>query len=284
MSDEQQMSDAFKARMRQGLSTMAVRERMRERARNRAIAGGALAAVVIAAGAVLGVQVLAGGAAHQDMAGPGTSTTAEPTAPPAPGPTEAPEPTETEPTETAPAEPTPPPGFDGVAAGEPLVTSTIPLESGDAGAGGGYDPGQVERRTDIYVLCEGTGTVSLGDEPWIDCTTLQPGTVAVHLDRPYFSDWDDDELVVSDDFDGVVREVPAGEAPAGTGTGGTATVHVICFGDAPTVVGGVSFECSWSDDDEQARSVAAWGVPFGPDELVPRITERNGFITFVIER
>ena len=54
------MSHDFEERMRRGLSTMAVRERVRERRRNRAIAGGAVAAAVVAVpGEVKGGRLVA---------------------------------------------------------------------------------------------------------------------------------------------------------------------------------------------------------------------------------
>lgn len=288
LRDEQGMDAAFRARMRQGLSTMAVRERTRERRRNRAIAGGALAAVVVATAAVFGVQALAGADGQRDQAAPPAPTSE------APAPTPTPEPTPTEP-----PEPTPPPGFEGVAAGEPIVTESRAGDVGDTGAAGGPHASQIEGYIDSYVLCEGSGQVYSGDELWVDCATLQPGTVIADIGSPQYRDWVDSELSRSADFDGTVRAVPNGEVPEGVGVGGSATVYVECLFEPSVTIGGVRFECmepvdTGAGSTEVAAEMAAWGVPFGPDELVPRIEVdaasngslgvARGTIRFVIER
>ena len=91
MSDELQpgMSEDFKARMRQGLSSMAVRERVRERRRNRAIAGGAVATVTAV---VLGVGVwqIAGAIDPRVDQAAVPTTSVEPSTTPTPAPTPTP--------------------------------------------------------------------------------------------------------------------------------------------------------------------------------------------------
>ncbi len=286
MGEAAGMDDAFRARMRQGVATMAVRERVRERARNRAIAGGALATVVVATAAIFGVQALGGAAERHDQAAPPTPTR---TAAPEPTVSPTPQPTPTE------QEPTPPPGFEGVAAGEPVVTGVIPPgDAGDAGAAGGPHPSQIEGYVDAYVLCEGDGRVYSGDDLWVDCGALAPGTVIVDIGTPRFREWDDPELTWSADFDGEVRVVPNGEQPEGVGVGGTATVHVECLLAPPVTIGGVRFDCEGSPEAGHVTDLAAWGLPFGPDVLVPRIEvepledgqpgSAHGTIRFVIER
>lgn len=293
MSDElpegPRMSADFEERMRRGLSTMAVRERVRERRRSRAIAGGAVAAAVVAVAAVIGGQALAGLAPERDMAAPPAPTTSA-TSEPVPSETAVPAPT---PTETAPAEPTPPPGFEGIAAGEAHVTASVPLgEGGDAGAAGGPDPKQIEGYVDVYVLCEGSGQVLVGDTPWLDCARLQEGTVMLDLGRALYRDFDDPEIRGTADFTGVIRQVQRGEAPAGIGVGGTATVYVDCWSRPSTLrVGGVDVTegCGTAVDGRFVTEVGAWGIPFGPDQLIPTVEvgpddRSSGAIRLVIQR
>lgn len=291
MNDEQQggrpgMSEEFKARMRQGLSTMAVRERVRERRRNRAIAGGALAAVVVCAVAVFGSQALGNLSSERDQAAPPTPTapteTAQPTAEPTAEPT---------PEETAPASPTPPPGFEGVAAGEPLVLDheTCVGGCGDVGAGGGPP---VERTFDVYLVCEGSGSVSYGGELWVDCAGQATGAGFVRLGVLDTVDDGDPQFTTSGDFNGRLAVVDAGAPPVGDGAGGTATVWVTCHSpyDAVTV-GGVLFDCGTVEvpqDELLVRAtMAAWGVPILPGEIAPRIEQGESStaeVSFVVER
>ncbi len=260
MSDERQpgMSPDFRARMRQGVSTMAVRERVRERRRNRAVAGGAVAAV---AAAVLGVGVWQFSGVldpRVDEAAPAPTTT-----PTAIEPSVTPEPTVAA-TETPDPGPTPPPGFEGVAAGEPIVTASVERgESGDTGAAGG--PG-IERMVDVYVLCEGTGTVSFGGAVWIDCADFEAGTGWAVLGEADLVGDGDPQYTTSDDFDGQLQVVDAGVAPQGSAQAATATVYYDC---GPSVtIGGVLFDCS---DPTSIDELAAWGVPIGAGSFAPTI-------------
>lgn len=296
MNDEQHgMSDEFASRMRQGLSTMAVRERVRERSRNRAIAGGALAAVVVATVAVLGSQALGQLGPERDQAGPAvtqTPTTA-PTGPTEPGSTE-PAPSETAPSEPTPTDtaPTPPPGFAGVAAGEPLVVDTESCGDGCGDAGAAGDGTHVERRFDIYLLCEGSGSVSYGGAPWVDCSEHPAGSGFVQFDVIDTFEDGDPQVTASSDFDGQLSVVEAGQPPVGSGAGGTATVWVTCIGSTGSVmVGGVLFDCSTAVAPEGeivvGSTIAAWGVPIRPGEIAPRVEgDRSGMATvsFVVER
>lgn len=281
-----QMDDEFKARMRRGLSTMAVRERMRERSRNRAIAGGALAAVVIATVAVFGSQALGTLQSERDQAAPPTTTTPVETGVPTPEPTE---PVETTPP-TEPAEPTPPPGFDGVAAGEPTVTDVETcIECGDAGAAGGP---QLERIYDLYLLCEGSGVVRFGGEVWVDCGDHRAGTGFVEHGVPDWYDDGDPQFTTSDDFDGQLSVVEPGAAAVGDSPGATATVWVTCSSPEGTVaVGGVLFDCSAAVPPEgetlRASTLAAWGVPIEPGLFAPRIeigADAIVSVSYVVER
>ncbi|MCH1881885.1 hypothetical protein [Agrococcus sp. ARC_14] len=285
MNDEQ-MSDEFKSRMRQGLSSMAVRERMRERSRNRAIAGGALAAVVVATVAVFGAQAL-GGVAERDQAAP-SSPTPTVVETPTPGETTAPTPA---PTESPEPEPTAPPGLEGVAAGEPLVVGveTCADGCGDAGAAG-PEP-IVERIFDIYLVCEGRGTVFFGSEAWIDCSAQQVGSGFVQLDQRDVVGDGDLEFTSSEDFNGALTLVDAGQPPVGTIEGDSATVWVTCSDQSSTItVGGVAFDCSAAeapaDDFFRSATLAAWGVPILPGEIAPRIErdQGTGSVSFVVER
>lgn len=283
MSDQREtgMSPEFRARMRQGVSTMAVRERVRERRRNRAIAGGAVAAV---AAAVVGVGVWQFSGVldpRVDEAAPAPTTTLQPTAV---EPSATPEPAET-PTasETPDPGPTPPPGFEGVAAGQPIVTASVPRgDFGDTGAAGGS---ALERVYDVYVLCEGSGTVRFGGEAWIDCADFEAGTGwAVFGEIDVVGDGDP-QYTTSDDFDGQLQVVDAGAAPQGSVEGDTATVYYDC---GPSVtVGGVLFDCS---DPASINNLAAWGVPIGAGSFAPAIVpgdETEGLpspVRWVMER
>lgn len=291
MSDEQHgMSDEFASRMRQGLSTMAVRERVRERSRNRAIAGGALAAVVVATVAVFGSQALGQLSPERDQAGPAVTQTPT-TAPTEPGSTD-PAPSEPAPTETAPTEPTPPPGFAGVAAGEPLVVDTESCggDCGDAGAAGNGTP--VERLLDIFLLCEGSGSVSYGGAPWVDCSQHAAGSGFVQFDVVDSFEDGDPQVTASSDFDGQLSVVEAGQPPVGSGGGGTATVWVTCTGSTGRLtVGGVLFDCSTAvapaGEIVVGSTIAAWGVPIRPGEIAPRVEggrSAMATVSFVVER
>jgi hypothetical protein len=280
MSDEQQsgMSEEFKARMRQGLSSMAVRERVRERRRNGAIAGGAVAAV---AAAVIGVgawQFAGTLDPRVDQAAPPAPTsTIEPSAVPSTDPSIATTPT---PTETIPPQPTPPPGFEGVASGVPIVTASVPRgEGGDTGAAGG---GGVEREYDVYVLCEGTGTVSFGGAEWIDCTDFEEGTGWAVFGQVDEVGDGDPRYTASPDFDGELSVIDAGASPPGSAGGSTATVYYDC---GPTVtIGGVLFDCD--ADPTAIVNLAAWGVPIGAGSFAPRVESDDWTpsIRWVVER
>ena len=269
MSDRQQsgMSPDFRARMRQGLSTMAVRERVRERRRNRAIAGGAVAAV---AAAVVGVGVWQFAGALDlriDEAAPAPTTTMEPSAEPSaePPPSATPEPV---PTETAPV---PPPGFEGVAAGEPIVTDFVDCRNGcgDTGAAGGP---ALERSYDVYVLCEGSGSVLFGGAEWIDCADHEPGTGWALVDRSDVVGDGDPRFTATPDFDGQLQVVEPGEVPPGSVEGETATVYYDC---GPTVtIGGVTFDCN--TDPGIIPDLAAWGVPIADGSFAPMMESVGG--------
>ena len=271
LRDEPRMDDAFRARMRQGLSSMAVRERMRERRRNRAIAGGAVAAVVVATFAVVGAQALAGLQPERDRAAPPMPTHSTIQTP-----AETPEPTE--PVETTPApeppEHTPPPGLEGAAAGQPTVTDVRSCsECGDTGAGGG-DP--AESHFDVYLLCEGRGTVRFGGEVWADCGDHRAGTGFVEHGVADWYDDGDPRFTTSDDFDGQLSVVEPGAPATGASPGVTATVWVTCSAPEGTVtVGGVLFDCSAPVPPEGetlvGSTLAAWGVPIEPGLFAPRI-------------
>lgn len=279
MSDELQpgMSEDFKSRMRQGLSSMAVRERVRERRRNRAIASSAVAAVTAV---VLGVgvwQVAGSIDPRMDQAAPVPSITVAPSTPAPPPPTSAAVPTET----TAP-EPTPPPGFEGVASGVPIVTDFIDCSDGcgDAGAAGGPT---VERVFDVYVLCEGSGSVLYGGAEWIDCADHEPGSGWAVLDAVDVVGDGDPRYASSPDFDGQLQVVDAGAAPTGDAIGGTATVYYDCGSSA--TIGGVLFDCS---DPAIIPDLAAWGIPVEPGSFAPRIEiapgEPRSELRWVMER
>lgn len=289
------MGDAFKARMRQGLSAMAVRERLRERRRNRAIAGGALAAVVVATVAVIGAQALTSVQLERDLAGPGTTEAPSPTdaATATPTPTPAVEPpsaTPTVPVET-PAQTGPPPGLEGVAAGVPEVLDVLscPGGCGDTGAGGGS---QIERRFDIYLVCEGRGQVRYGGQEWIDCADHPAGSGFVQLDAADTYEDGDPQLTTSDDFDGALSVVDSGGVPVGARPAERATVYVTCLVvEGAVTVGGVVFDCAAPQAPEgefvQQSTMAAWGVPILAGEIAPRIERTSTSavrVAFVVER
>ncbi|WP_306233264.1 hypothetical protein [Agrococcus beijingensis] len=290
------MDDAFKARMRQGLSSMAVRERLRERRRNRAIAGGALAAVVVATVAVIGAQALGGGQLEQDRAQPGTTQTPAPATSSTPAPTEPSTPAPTEPSTPAPSEPgpapaTPPAGFEVVAAGEPRVLDVQSCADGcgDAGTGGGSP---VERTFDVYLLCEGSGSVAYGGQSWVDCSEHPAGSAFVQLDAIDTVDDGDPQFTTSTDFDGQLRVVEPGRLPAGDAGGSTATVFVTCQGTRGTVrVAGVVFDCAAAEAAPgmvvRSSTIAAWGVPIEAGALAPRIEpdpDASVQVAYVVER
>jgi hypothetical protein len=276
MSDERQsaMSEEFRARMRQGLSSMAVLERRRERRRNRAIAGGSAAAV---AALVVGVGIWSVAGAElpeRDQAAP--------TSPVEPG--AAPSDPASEPTPSASPLPAPPTGFAGVAARQPITYASLPgceSECGDTGAAGGPLDDRVERVYDVYVVCEGQGSVSFGGERWLDCSALAPGTGYAALGLYDLVDDGDPRFTASSDFDGQLSVVDTGEPSTGSIDGATATVFVDCYpGSLPITIGGVVFEC---DPTLASQSLAAWGVPILPGEIAPRI-EGTWSLRFVVER
>lgn len=267
MSDERHGLDPdFAQRMRAGLSTMAVRERRRERARRRVLGiGAATAAVagVVALGLVqLGV-----------VAVPGDETAPPPTHDPG-----------AVPTETAPAPPpeaedpappddgqTPPAGFEGVDPGEVVALGSGPHLGGTGDAAADDDWVAI----DVYVLCSGAGQVLEGGAAQVDCAAEPAGTIVM------FSGWDDPDAIditTSGDFDGTVEWVPTGELPQVASQGGTATVEVACVGsrDRPQVyvVGGITFDCATVGDIpyDQYTTLAAWGVPYEAGQLGPAIT------------
>lgn len=290
MSEERppEMGDDFRGRMRQGLSSMAVRERLRERRRNRAIAGGALAAIVVATVAVIGSQALGGAQLEQDRAQPGTTQT--PGQPPAQTPGGTDPGTSTPPVEP-PVEtgaPTPPPGLEGVAAREAqLLDVATCAECGDAGSA---DGAPVEGRFDVYLVCEGRGTVSFGGVLWVDCAEHPAGTGFAQLGVVDTLSDGDPQLTASSDFDGRLSRVDEGAPAVGEGEGGTATVWVTCSGQSePVVVGGVTFDCGAVEAPEgemvTAATFAAWGVPILPGEIAPRLTGAvPASLSFVVER
>ncbi len=280
MSEERQpgMSDEFKTRMRQGLSSMAVRERVRERRRNRAIAGGGVAAV---AALVVGVgvwQVTGAIDPSIDQAAPPVpSMTAEPSAtPPAPTlttATEAPEPT-----------PAPPPGFEGVAAGEPIVTASVEApEGGDTGAGGGAP---IEREYEVYVLCEGGGSVLFDGIPFIDCEQFEAGTGWAYFGLTDVVGDGDPQYTATADFDGQLQVVDKGAMPSGTVEGATVTVYYDCMSREVLTIGGQRFDCG--ADPRRIPDLAAWGVPVAPGSFAPRIETEdagfNGVVRWLVER
>ena len=297
--DEPRMDDAFRARMRQGLSSMAVRERMRERRRNRAIAGGAVAAVVVATFAVVGAQALAGVGAERDQAAPASTQSEAPAptvaeTPPGDAPTA--QPTESA-AATEPAEPTPPPGLEGVAAGEPQLLDVLTCDGGcgDTGAAGGP---LLERTYDVYLLCGSRGTVHFGGELWVDCGELGAGAGIALFDRMDTLEDGDPQFTTSSDFDGDLVVVDAGEPPVrqsrgAEGEGTTATVWLTCDSLTGTIaVGDSVIDCGGveapADGTFRGSLFAVWGVPILPGEIGPRVEVGDdaqlGSLTWVIER
>jgi len=266
MSDETGpgMDEAFAARMRRGLAAMPPREVARtERLRQRA--AGAIGVLVIVAVTVLGVQTLGPGASPGIEAVP--TPTPTPSATPTPEPTPEPAPSVSPTPEPDPG-PTPPPGFEGVAAGVPVVTE-LSGGFGDTGAAGG-EPFVTH---DIYVLCQGIGVVETPYES-VDCAALAPWTVIAVLSVPtYVSEGTTPAVTLSADFDGTVRVVEAGEQPGGVGVGGYATVWVPR--SDVTSVGGVPFTFTYTQDGLASSEEAAWGIPYSPDQLVPTIVRAN---------
>lgn len=282
MNDERMrddgMSAEFQARMRRGLSTMAVRERQRERQRERrrrAMAAGALVAVVVAGGTALTIAVTGDGSREQDRAQPGTTETPDPAVLSTPGPlvTDAPSP-------TAPLE------FEGVAAGTPQVfdvqTCTGVDDCVDQSAAGSAP---ADRIVDAYVLCESDGTVSQGARPWIDCSEQRPGSGFVQLHVAADASDADAEFTASPDFDGTLAVVETGQRPQGEAGSATATVYVTCLSTRGTItVGGVDFDCGLAQAPEgefvESATLGAWGIPIQPGDLAPSI-ERDPRSVFV---
>lgn len=284
MNDETgpEMDEAFAARMRRGLAAMPPREVAR-RQRIQGRAAGALGVLAIVAVTVLGVQTLG-------SSGPGVEAVPTPTPTPSvtPSPEPTPEPTpSTTPTPTPEPdpEPTPPPGFEGVAAGVPVVTG-LTGGLGDTGAAGSAP----DTFHDVYVLCRGVGAVetfTIGAEPTVvDCTAEASGTVIARLGVATY-DGARPNVVLSGDFTGVVRVVEPGVQPGGLGVGGFATAWVDCFSAIETV-GGIDFACDYEDPSGMATAeVAAWGIPYSADQLVPRIVRsdvtRGGYVRFLLD-
>lgn len=262
------MDDEFAARMRRGLSAMAPREVARTRRIRRTAASGAFGVLAVAVVAVLGGQVLGlpGDGSVEAVPTPSPTVVETPSAEPTPEPTPEPSPSVTP--EPDP-EPTPPPGFEGVAAGVPVVTDTLDTTTfggyGDTGAAGG-EPYAVH---DVYVLCRGAGSV---ETPWeiVDCTAEAPMTVIAQLRvHTPVSAGPRPSVILSDDFTGTVRIVEAGEVPGGTGTGGVASAWVEC--PVSLTIGGSAFSCTWTQGSLIAAEEAAWGIPYAADQLAPPI-------------
>ncbi|MFC7432177.1 MULTISPECIES: hypothetical protein [unclassified Agrococcus] len=266
------MDDEFAARMRRGLSAMAPREVARTRRIRRTAASGVLGVLAVAVVAVLGGQVLGlpgDGSVEAvptptptvvDTPSPVPSSDPAPTASPGPSPGPSPEPD---------PEPTPPPGFEGVAAGVPVVTDTLDTSGGvgygDTGAAGD-EPYLLH---DVYVLCRGAGVVET-PRVAVDCAEEAPMTVIAQLNVVTYESWGTRPLVtLSDDFTGTVRVVDSGEIPGGVGTGGVAAAWVTC--PAALTIGGSAFSCTWTQGSLIAAEEAAWGIPYSADQLVPPI-------------
>jgi hypothetical protein len=266
------MDEEFAARMRRGLSAMAPREVARTRRIRRRVAGGALGALAAAVVAVVGVQTIgaAGDGSVEAVPTPtstvGETSSAEPTPEPTPS-------ASSDPVVEPEPEPTPPPGFEGVAAGTPVVVDTLDTTEagfGDTGAAGDGEPYVLH---DVYVLCRDEGTVQT---PWdvVDCTAEAPMTVIAQLGIPTFaSQGTRPSIVMSDDFSGTVRVVDAGEVPGGTGIAGVAAAWVGC--PATVTIGGSAFTCSWVQGPLVAAEEAAWGIPYAADQLVPPIVRED---------
>lgn len=260
------MDGDFARRMRSGLAAMAPREVARTRRIRGRVAGGALGAMALAVVTVLGVQVVGaggqGGVEAVPTPTPTPTSSIEPTPEPSVEPTQEPDP-----------EPTPPPGFEGVAAGQPVVVGTrdTTYGGGDTGAAGDGEP---VVQHDLYVLCRSVGVVELPGRT-VNCSQLQQDTVIVLLDVTTPAAVGVPQATWSDDFTGVVHVMPAGEAPPGTGVGGVAAVWVPC-GLGVSAVGESAFTCTWTQGVLAATEEAAWGIPYGADELVPPITREVG--------
>ncbi|WP_175414212.1 hypothetical protein [Agrococcus sp. SGAir0287] len=279
MNDDRvpQMDDEFAARMRRGLAAMAPREVARTRRIQERVAS-AVGVLVIVAVVVLGVQTFA-----PTIGGPGVE--AVPTSTPTPSVTPSPEPTPTPtptPTPEPEPEPTPPPGFEGVAAGVPVITELSLPGFGDTGAAGGST---ITAFVDVYVLCQGAGSVDVGGYT-VDCTQEAPSTVIAMLPVGFDPAVESSPSIVPDAaFTGIVRVVARGEQPAGLGIGGVASVWVQCPSTG-TVIGGVAFDCDELYDGLHIRELAAWGIPYSADQLVPTIVlgeGGGGLLRFVLD-
>lgn len=273
MSDREgsEMDEAFAARMRRGLAAMPPREVARtQRIQQRA--AGALGVLAIVAVTVLGVQTL--GSTGQGVEAvqtpsptPSVTPAPEPAPPVAPSGTPTPEPD---------PEPTPPPGFEGVAAGVPVITELSQGGFGDTGAAGGPT---TFGYADVYVLCEGAGTVDVRGSI-VDCAQEAPSTVVAMLPVAFDASVESSPSVVPDTgFTGVVRVVAPGEQPAGLGMGGVASVRVPCPSSGPVTIGGVVFDCDQMYEGLVVRELAAWGIPYSADQLVPRVVQADGGVT-----
>lgn len=272
MSDETGpgMDEAFAQRMRRGLSAMPPRELARtERIRQR-VAGG-LGLLVIVAVTVLGVQTLGPGASPGIEAVP--TPTPTPSVTPTPDPTPDPTPSVSPTPDPAP-DPTPPPGFEGVAAGQPVVTETFDTAGGVGLGDTGAAVGEPYRVHDVYVLCRGQGVVETPLET-IDCAAETPMTVLAYLGTiSLVSQGGYPQVTLSGDFTGTVRIVAPGETPGGVGVGGVASVWVDCPPRLESI-GGVVFTCTWTQGTLIPLEEAAWGIPYAPDQLVPPIVRAN---------
>jgi len=275
-----EMDDEFATRMRRGLAAMAPREVARTRRIQERVAG-AVGVLVIVAVVVLGVQTLGPTVGGPDVEA-GQTPTPTPSVTPSPDPTPSVMPSATP---TPEPEPTPPPGFEGVAAGVPVVTG-LTGGVGDTGAAGGREPDTFH---DVYVVCQGAGAVETYTgqyEPIVDDCASQPlNTVIVRLGLATY-DGALPDVRPSADFTGLVRIVEPGAIPAGTGTGGTATAYVDCFSEIETV-GGIDFTCTYADENGVASELAAWGIAYSGDELVPTIVRSDvtsgGLVRFVLD-
>lgn len=280
MSDETgpEMDEAFAQRMRRGLAAMPPRELARtERLRQRA--AGVIGVLVIVAVTVLGVQTLGPGASPGMEAVP--TPTPTPSVTPTPDPTPTPAPS-VSPTPEPDPEPTPPPGFEGVAAGVPVITELGQAGIGDTGSAGGGP--SVIAYADVYVLCQGTGSVDV-EGVIVDCTEEAPSTVIATLSLAYDSAIASTPAVVPDaGFTGIVRVVERGQQPAGLGIGGVASVWVSCPADGLQSIGGVAFDCSQTYEGSYVGELAAWGIPYSAGQLVPTVVN-DGFaqLRFVLD-
>ncbi len=162
----------------------------------------------------------------------------------------------------------------------PIVTDSVPAsDSGDTGAAGGPS---IERVYDVYVLCEGEGTVLFGGAAWIDCTEFEPGTGWAIFGQLDYAGDGDPQYTASPDFDGQLSVVDEGAVPAGSANGATATVYYDC--GSTVTIGGVVFDCD--ADPTAIVDLAAWGVPIGAGSFAPRVEAevRPESIRWVVER